>query len=93
MFDPQIKFMSRDHAVLKRDKAGRLFITDVSTFGTWVNDRKIEKEQEYCLRPTDKIALGSPFGPYLNLIARKGKDFGANFVPNSMPPVQHSVSN
>ncbi len=92
MFDPQIKFMSRDHAVLKRDVNDRLTITDVSTFGTWINDQKIEKEREYCIRATDKVSLGSPFGPYLDLIARKGKDFGTNFIQNSLPPVQ-SLSN
>jgi len=89
VFDPQIRFMSRDHAVLKRDREGRLSITDVSTFGTWINDCKIEKEQEYCIRPTDKISLGSPSGPFLNIIARRGKDCGTNFVPNPLPPVRY----
>ncbi|MGH9548534.1 MAG: FHA domain-containing protein, partial [Terriglobales bacterium] len=55
--------VSRDHAVLRRDSEGRIWIEDISARGTWVNGKRIAKGLLYQLGPEDIVHLGAPDGP------------------------------
>ncbi|HEY9792449.1 MAG TPA: FHA domain-containing protein [Candidatus Obscuribacterales bacterium] len=62
--------VSRKHAVVRRTDDGRLIINDESTYGTFVNGRRIPPKQDYELQPGDKVALGTN-GTELNLDVMK----------------------
>jgi pSer/pThr/pTyr-binding forkhead associated (FHA) protein len=50
--------VSREHATIRRTDDGRLIINDTSSYGTYVNDRRIPPRQDYEIQPGDKIVLG-----------------------------------
>lgn len=54
--DPSI---SRAHAKLCVQLDGTVFITDLSKYGTSVNNRKLNKEQRYQLKEGDLIKFGN----------------------------------
>jgi pSer/pThr/pTyr-binding forkhead associated (FHA) protein len=51
--------VSREHLVLKRDAAtGRFSIVDKSTNGTWVDGRRLKRDQEQTLSDRAEICVG-----------------------------------
>lgn len=49
--------VSRYHALLKMREGGKLFITDQSTNGTYVNGVKIQKEVDFPLSTADRVSF------------------------------------
>ena len=54
--DPSI---SRVHAKLFTELNGTVFLTDLSKYGTSVNNKKLNKEQRYQLKEGDLIKFGN----------------------------------
>jgi len=51
--------VSRYHATLKIDPKGKIFITDHSTNGTFVNDIRIQSGQEVRIKRKDKVSFAN----------------------------------
>lgn len=51
--------VSRVHFYLTLDTEGRLYITDVSTYGTWLNQTKLEKNVSVPVKYGDIISFGN----------------------------------
>jgi YD repeat-containing protein len=68
--------VSREHAVLRHDSEGRLFVKDISSNGTFKQQadgtwERLPKGQEVEVKASDRIRLGGEHGAELNL---SGKD-------------------
>ena len=53
----QSQRVSRNHATLKIYESGKMFITDQSSNGTWVNGVKISQNVEYPIKRGDSISF------------------------------------
>ncbi|MGV8135182.1 MAG: FHA domain-containing protein [Mangrovibacterium sp.] len=62
--------VSRSHATIKVLKNGRIFITDHSTNGTWVNGVKISQNVDYPVKRGDVISFANAAGLNWELIPR-----------------------
>lgn len=67
MEHPLVRGVSRDHAILRRDSSGIVWIEDISTRGTWVNGKRIAKGIRFPLGPSDTVNLGQQDGPTIAL--------------------------
>lgn len=59
--------ISSQHVKITRDNEGYLTLEDTSTNGTWVNGKRLEKNQPVRISTTDTINLAKPDGPRLDL--------------------------
>jgi DNA-binding response OmpR family regulator len=69
MTEPKFTSVSQRHALLRKTTEGWV-ITDVgtygkgSTYGTYINDVRLEPNKEVLLHPRDEIRLGTKLGKY-----------------------------
>lgn len=51
--------VSKEHFILTKDsKSNVMYLTDISKNGTWINKKKIGKNQKVALMDGNKIAAG-----------------------------------
>ncbi|MDR3252587.1 MAG: FHA domain-containing protein [Tannerella sp.] len=73
--DPKV---SRYHALLSKDEAGKLTVEDLnSTNGTYINDIQIVKKK---IKLTDKLTLGSDYSVLVRDIVKRDDDYSEEFA-------------
>jgi len=71
--EPKITSVSPRHAIVRKTKDGWALV-DVgthgkgSTYGTYVNDARLEPNMQIILQPGDEIRLGTELGKYLRFL-------------------------